>query len=93
MNTCARRASSLSITARSCRYWGSGAVMMSELVAASAWICPPVEDWLALVLELVAPGAAPAPVGAAADIGAERASPLRAARKVAASLTASAFFR
>jgi hypothetical protein len=38
MNTCARRASSLSITARSCRYWGSGAVMMSELVAASACI-------------------------------------------------------
>ena len=30
------------MTARSCRYWGSGAVMMSELVAGSAWIWPPV---------------------------------------------------
>jgi hypothetical protein len=45
-STCARRPSSLSITARSWRYCGSGAVMMSELVAGSAWICPPVEGWL-----------------------------------------------
>jgi hypothetical protein len=49
--TCARRASSLSITARSWRYCGSGAVMMSELVAGSAWICPPVEGWLLALLE------------------------------------------
>jgi hypothetical protein len=44
--TWARRWSSLSITARSWRYCGSGAVMMSELVAGSAWICPPVDGWL-----------------------------------------------
>jgi len=48
-STCARRPSSLSITVRSCRYWGSGAVMMSELVVGSAWIWPPVEGWLLLV--------------------------------------------
>jgi hypothetical protein len=45
-STCARRPSSWSITARSCRYCGSGAVMISELVAGSAWICPPVDGWL-----------------------------------------------
>jgi hypothetical protein len=44
-NTCARRWSSRSITARSWRYCGSGAVMISELVAGSAWICPPVDGW------------------------------------------------
>ena len=47
--TCARRPSSLSITARIWRYCGSGAVMMSELVVGSAWIWPPVEGWLALL--------------------------------------------
>ena len=31
------------MTARSCRYWGSAAVMIRELVEGSAWICPPVE--------------------------------------------------
>ena len=31
------------MTARNCRYCGSGAVMMSELVAGSARICPPVD--------------------------------------------------
>ena len=49
-STWARRPSSLSITVRSWRYSGSGAVMMSELVVGSAWICPPVEGWLLLVL-------------------------------------------
>ena len=44
-NTCARRESRRSITARICRYCGSGAVMMSELVAGSAWIWPPVDGW------------------------------------------------
>ena len=34
--TCARRASSLSMTARSCRYCGSGAVMINALVEGSA---------------------------------------------------------
>ena len=58
-STCARRPSSLSITARSCRYWGSGAVMMSELVVGSAWICPPVEGWL--LLALLEPPPAPMP--------------------------------
>ena len=38
MKTWARRESSLSMTARNWRYCGSGAVMMSELVATSAWI-------------------------------------------------------
>jgi hypothetical protein len=46
--TCARRPSSRSITARIWRYCGSGAVMISELVLGSAWICPPVEGWFAL---------------------------------------------
>ena len=58
-STCARRPSSLSITARSWRYWGSGAVMMSELVVGSAWICPPVEGWL--LLALLEPPPAPMP--------------------------------
>src|SRR3990167_4418583 len=49
-STCARRPSSLSITARNWRYRGSGAVMMSELVVGSAWIWPPVDGWLLLVL-------------------------------------------
>ena len=40
MTTCARRTSSLSMIARMFRYSGSGAVMISELVAASAWISP-----------------------------------------------------
>ena len=31
--------------------------MISELVAASAWICPPVDDWLVAVVE--AAGAPP----------------------------------
>ena len=41
--TCARRESSWSMTSRSCRYSGSGAVMISELVAGSAWMKPPVD--------------------------------------------------
>ena len=40
ITTCARRTSSLSTIARMFRYSGSGAVMISELVAASAWIIP-----------------------------------------------------
>ena len=31
------------MSARTCRYSGSGAVMTSELVAGSAWMKPPVE--------------------------------------------------
>src|SRR6185312_13931905 len=60
-STSARRPSSLSITARNWRYSGGGAVMMSELVAGSAWICPPVDgsalfctaspaEWLLMLL-------------------------------------------
>jgi hypothetical protein len=58
-STCARRPSSLSITARNWRYCGSGAVMMSELVVGSAWICPPVEGWLAGAALLLAPAPRP----------------------------------
>ena len=108
------------MTVRSWRYCGSGAVMMSELVVGSAWICPPVEGWLLLVLEDDAP--APRPLPAAAlelplvvplpmalrppvDVLLAGATLLpalacalpvpadRAARSVAASLVASAFFR
>src|SRR3990167_4355626 len=109
-STWARRPSSLSITARNCRYCGSGAVMMRALVVGSAWICPPVEGWL-LPLELPVPMPVAAPpvkpllAGAGAVLGllaagAEVAPPVdwlvpaaMAARSVAASLVASAFFR
>ncbi len=47
-STCARRPSSLSITARIWRYSGGGALMMSELVLGSAWMMPPVEGCPAL---------------------------------------------
>ncbi len=57
--TCARRPSSRSITARSCRYCGSRRVMMSELVDGSAWIWPPVDGWLALLTGAVATLLAP----------------------------------
>ena len=53
MSTCARRPSSLSITARIWRYSGSGALMMSELVVGSAWMMPPVDGWLASLLPLL----------------------------------------
>ena len=43
-STCARRWSSWSITSRRLRYSGSGAEMISELVAGSAWmVAPPAE--------------------------------------------------
>ncbi|CUJ27254.1 Uncharacterised protein [Achromobacter xylosoxidans] len=43
-STCARRWSSWSITSRRLRYSGSGAAMISELVAGSAWmVAPPAE--------------------------------------------------
>src|ERR1700744_5849938 len=41
--TCARGTSSWSMTWRIWRYTGSEAVMISELVAGSAWIWPPVD--------------------------------------------------
>ncbi|KAG1243667.1 hypothetical protein G6F65_022261 [Rhizopus arrhizus] len=51
-STCARRWSSWSITSRRLRYSGSGAEMISELVAGSAWmVAPPAEydtAWAAL---------------------------------------------
>ena len=51
-STCARRWSSWSITSRRLRYSGSGAEMISELVAGSAWmVAPPAEydtAWLPL---------------------------------------------
>ena len=68
--------------------------MMSELVDGSAWIWPPVVGWLAVLLD--APAVAPAaPVGLAvvAELVLLRVSADSAARKVAASLVASAFFR
>ena len=121
-STCARRPSSLSITARNWRYWGSGALMMSELVVGSAWICPPVEGWLLLVLLLPAPAPRAVPEPRPAELllvplpsidvlvmpvvvlGVDEplppvlvvAAPLAldmAARRVVASLVASAFFR
>ena len=70
--------------------------MISELVAGSAWICPPVLGWLL---------AAPLPMGVVlppAGVGWARVGvpgvlaplwPVSAARKVTASLVASAFFR
>src|SRR3990167_4776160 len=58
--TWARRPSSLSITARNCRYCGSGAVLFRSLVVGSAWICPPVEGCL-LPLELPVPMPVAAP--------------------------------
>ena len=73
------------MTARNCRYCGSGAVMMSELVATSACTWPPVAD-----KDEVA--AAP-PVAAGAGEATAWAWPVMAARRVAASLTASAFLR
>src|SRR3990167_534777 len=85
-NTWARRASSLSMTARSWRYWGSLAVMMSELVLGSAWIWPPVLGWLAV------PAAAAPAAGVAAGL-LPRVSALMAARSVPASWVALAFFR
>ena len=74
--------------------------MMSEFVAASAWIWPPVDDWLLakLVLAALAPATAPGPGGAVVcTTGLVPAAvpelAERAARKVTASLVASAFFR
>ena len=122
MNTCARRWSSLSITARSSRYTGSGALMMSELVAGSAWICPPVDGWLPAAALMLGPvlrlpppvPLAPLPwlatvspplpwtltlppppltVTLPPGVPACPGSAAIAARKVTASLVASAFFR
>ncbi len=65
-STCARRMSSLSITARSWRYCGSGALMMSELVVGSAWISPPIEGGaVALLAAPAGARAAPEPRPAA----------------------------
>ena len=96
------------MTARNWRYCGSGAVMMSELVAGSAWICPPVEGWLLLPL-LDGPPESPVvvkpPVEAGGGAGICSVEPKGAApplppvlaaseaRKVTASLAASAFLR
>src|SRR6218665_1296823 len=106
-STCARRPSSWSMTARNWRYWGSGAVMISELVAGSAWIWPPVAGWLLLAAFRLWPGLLPPvdvdssppplpvvlPDGPGPDDAMPLPLPLIAARKVAASLVASAFFR
>src|SRR5450830_1094199 len=117
-STWARRPSSRSMTSRNCRYCGSGAEMISELVAGSAWICPPVEGWALLpkLLDTPLPKVLVVPVVVlpVALLGVPRllldrglpvlpvsepvllAPPLaatRAARKVVASLVASAFFR
>jgi hypothetical protein len=89
--------------------------MMSELVAGSAWICPPVDGWLLLAASMLGPLARPLPALAPRAIGLllpgrdarrrRRWRPRRrrrwrwpgraamAARRVAASLVASAFFR
>src|SRR6218665_2555834 len=56
---CARRPSSCSMTARNWRYWGSGAVMISELVVGSAWIWPPVAGRLLLAAFRLWPGLLP----------------------------------
>ena len=81
--------------------------MISELVARSAWICPPVDGWaegatpaaagLALTLLLgtgagLLPTALPSPAVPLAAATLLR-SAARAARNVTASLLASAFFR
>ena len=72
--------------------------MISELVAGSAWICPPVLGWLVAVL--LPMGAVVPPVGlgwARVAVGVPGVLvppwPVSAARKVTASLVASAFFR
>ena len=84
----------MSITLRSWRYCGSGAVMMRALVAGSAWIWPPVDGWAeALRLPAAAPAAAGLPGVVLVLTAPLRASPAMAARKVVASLVASAFFR
>ena len=54
ITTCAWRMSSLSTIARMFRYSGSGAVMISELVAGSAWIMP--DSGPPLLLPLAAEG-------------------------------------
>ena len=123
-STWARRPSSWSITWRSWRYSGSGAVMMSELVLGSAWIRPPVEGWLPcprvglapaprppllpprvllpIRLVLLAAAVALAPPLVGKLLVAPPPPPLpaalppmlaMAARKVTASLAASAFFK
>lgn len=86
----------MSITLRSWRYCGSGAVMISALVAGSAWIWPPVEGWLLVLL----PGTPLVPGVGCTDMLALATVPvapmallLMAARKVVASLVASAFFK
>ena len=86
----------MSITLRSWRYCGSGAVMMRALVAGSAWIWPPVDGWaeaLRLAVDAPAPAAAGVPEVAGVVTAPLRDSPAMAARKVVASLVASAFFR
>ena len=90
------------MTLRSCRYNGSGAVMISELVAGSAWMKPPVEG-LADAATGVDAGVDPAAPSAtragcteavpATPPAAPDAPEAKAARSTAASFTASAFFR
>ena len=101
---------------------GSGALMMSELVAGSAWICPPVDGWARLLLPKLPEAPVPRPalpvlvlsrlllagVGVLLlalepllapglllpeDPGVPAIAEARAARKVMASLVASAFLR
>ena len=98
------------MTARNWRYCGSVAVMMSELVATSAWIWPPVvaaeaallpapKVTLGPLLPAVLTGVGVGPLGAALPTtGLWPGVPgvwvlASAARKVTASLAASAFFR
>ena len=94
------------MTARIWRYCGSAAVMISELVAGSAWIWPPVEGWadgcVGVVAGLASRGSGlrgglrlrrPAVAVAAAGGACAAWSAAMAARKVMASLAASAFFR
>src|SRR5919206_544614 len=91
--------------ARSWRYIGSGAVMMSELVAGSACTKPPVDGDGDAASGAVAcgdvPAATPGVVGVTAVVGVvppgaapDGPAPAPyAARSTAASFTASAFFR
>ena len=93
------------MTARNWRYCGSEAVMMRELVAGSAWICPPVEGpalgvmgAVAALLWLVAPAdVLEVPDGVAGVVEVVAVLPaavlLMAARRTVARLVALAFFR
>ena len=92
------------MTARSCRYCGSAAVMISELVDGSAWIWPPVDGCPEACTGAVAPPPPPGVVDRPVVDGVTAMEPpppeiapgalaLNAARNVTASLAASAFLR